>query len=126
MNNNQQNTNTAAKKTKKKKRKNKHSKVGMFFFGLFSICAMTVLVVVSYVLFHVITTVNGDLIVNLEEEKSNQNQTSFIYAYDANGNEVELARLHGEEDRVWVDLDDMSPYMKNAFMKTRIVYLRKK
>lgn len=116
MNNNQQNTNTAAKKAKKKKRKNKHSKVGMFFFGLFSICAMTVLVVVSYVLFHVITTVNGDLIVNLEEEKSNQNQTSFIYAYDADGNEVELARLHGEEDRVWVDLDDMSPYMAEAFI----------
>lgn len=116
MNNNLQNTNTAVKKAKRKKKKNKRSKVGMFFFGLFSICAMTVLVVVSYVMFHVITTVNGSLIVNLEEEKANQNQTSFIYAYDSDGNEVELARLHGEEDRVWVDLDDMSPYMAEAFI----------
>ncbi|MBR3817792.1 MAG: transglycosylase domain-containing protein, partial [Clostridia bacterium] len=53
---------------------------------------------------------------NLDEYKENQNQTSFIYAYDKNGNTVELARLHGEEDRVWVDLDDMSPYMAEAFI----------
>ena len=63
-----------------------------------------------------ISFINGDLVVNLEEYKSNQNQTSFIYAYDENGQTVELARLHGEEDRVWVDLDDMSPYMKQAFI----------
>ncbi len=107
-------SNTKAKK--QKKRKKKHSKPALFFFGFLSICALTVTVVVSYVLFHVITTINGDLIVNLEEYKANQNQTSFIYAYDSEGNEVELARLHGEEDRVWVDLDDMSPHMVNAFI----------
>ncbi len=114
MNNNQNNANPQTKKTKK--RKNKHSKPALVFFGFLSICSVTLIVVVSYVLFHVITTVNGDLILNLEEKKANQNQTSFIYAYDANGNEVELARLHGEEDRVWVDLDDMSPYMADAFI----------
>lgn len=112
MNNNQNNP----QNTKKHKKKNKHSKPALVFFGFLSVCALTVIVVVSYVMFHVITTVNGSLIVNLEEEKANQNQTSFIYAYDADGNEVELARLHGEEDRVWVDLDDMSPYMANAFI----------
>ena len=48
--------------------------------------------------------------------KQNQNQTSFIYAYDENGDTVEIARLHGEEDRVWVDLDDMSPYMAESFI----------
>lgn len=111
---NQKNVNTAPKKSKKKK--NKHSKPALVFFGFLSICALTVIIVVSYVMIHVISTVNGDLIVNLEEAKANQNQTSFIYAYDAQGNEVELARLHGEEDRVWVDLDDMSPYMKEAFI----------
>ncbi len=114
MQNNYQNG--AVVPNKKKKKKKKHSIPALVFFGFLSICALTAVVVVSYVLFHVITTVNGDLIVNLEEYKQNQNQTSFIYAYDANGNEVELARLHGEEDRVWVDLDDMSPYMKDAFI----------
>ncbi len=102
--------------TSKKKRKKKPSKISLVFFGLFSTVALTALVVVSYMLISVVSYVNGDLIVNLDEYKENQNQTSFIYAYDKNGNTVEIARLHGEEDRVWVDLDDMSPYMKNAFI----------
>ncbi len=107
--------NSAANQRKQKK----HKKINKFLLGIYavlSIIAVTALIVVSYVLFHVISQVNGDLIVNLEEYKTNQNQTSFIYAYDENNNLVELARLHGEEDRVWVDLDDMSPYMAEAFI----------
>ncbi len=113
---NNMNPNSKPKTKNQKKNKKKYSVASLAFFGFLSVCALTVTVVVSYVLFHVITTINGDLIVNLEEYKANQNQTSFIYAYDSDGNEVELARLHGEEDRVWVDLDDMSPHMANAFI----------
>ena len=102
--------------SKKKNRNKKPSVISLIFFGLFSTVALTALVVVSYVLISVVMYVNGDLIVNLDEYKANQNQTSFIYAYDDNGNTVEIARLHGEEDRVWVDLDDMSPYMADAFI----------
>lgn len=109
--------NKAAKTSDKKHKKNKKpSKALLTLYGFVSVCALTVLIVVSYVLIHAISVINGDLIINLEEYKANQNQTSFIYAYDENGNTVELARLHGEEDRVWVDLDDMSPYMKEAFI----------
>ena len=32
------------------------------------------------------------------------------------GNWTELQKLHGEENRVWVDLDDMSPYMAESFI----------
>lgn len=106
--------NKAAKKSKKNIKQ--LSKPLLILYGFASICALTVLIVVSYVLIHAVSVINGDLIINLEEYKSNQNQTSFIYAYDEKGNTVELARLHGEEDRVWVDLDDMSPYMKEAFI----------
>lgn len=84
--------------------------------GFFCICILTVVVVASYVLFNAMSFVNGNLAIDLEEYKANQNQTSFIYAYDDNGALVELARLHGEENRVWVDLDDMSPHMKDAFI----------
>lgn len=107
------NTAVDPKKTKKHKQPTKFL---LFLYAFVSIIAVTFLVVVTYVLFHVISYVNGDLIVNLEEYKANQNQTSFVYAYDENNNLVELARLHGEEDRVWVDLDDMSPYMAEAFI----------
>ena len=103
--------NKTPKKTNKKK---KPSKAAVVLFGFLSTCVLTVLVVVSYVLINVVLYVNGDIVVNLDEYKANQNQTSFIYAYDKSGNTVEIARLHGEEDRVWVDLDDMSPYIKDA------------
>lgn len=101
---------------KKNKKKKKINKFLLFINGIFSVAALTVIIVVSYVLFNAISVINGDLIVNLDEYKENQNQTSFIYAYDKDGKTIELARLHGEEDRVWVDLDDMSPYMSKAFI----------
>ena len=100
----------------KKKGKKELTKSSMVFMGIISVIALTAIVVVSYVLFNVISYVKGDLVINLDEYKANQNQTSFIYAYDKNGNTVEIARIHGEEDRVWVDLDDMSPYMAQAFI----------
>ena len=102
------------KTPKKSNKKKKPSKAAVVLFGFLSTCVLTVLVVVSYVLINVVLYVNGDIVVNLDEYKANQNQTSFIYAYDKSGNTVEIARLHGEEDRVWVDLDDMSPYIKDA------------
>ena len=105
-----------AKKSKKQKTKKVFGKIGTVIFGILSVFALTGIIIVSYVFINVITTAKGDLIINLEEYKANQNQTSFIYAYDKNGNTVEIARLHGEEDRVWVDLDDMSPYMSKAFI----------
>ncbi|MDO4495861.1 MAG: transglycosylase domain-containing protein [Clostridiaceae bacterium] len=102
------------KTPKKSNKKKKPSKAAVVLFGFLSTCVLTVLVVVSYVLINVVLYVNGDIVVNLDEYKANQNQTSFIYAYDKSGNTVEIARLHGEEDRVWVDLDDMSPYIEDA------------
>lgn len=101
--------------TKKKEKKNL-SKPKVILLGIFSVIALTAVVVIFYMLIHVITYINGDLVINLEEYKNNQNQTSFIYATDSEGKTVEIARLHGEENRVWVDLDDMSPYMAQAFI----------
>ncbi len=100
----------------RKKDKKNLSKPKVIFLGIFSVIALTAFVVISYMLIYVISYINGDLVINLEEYKNNQNQTSFIYATDSEGKTVEIARLHGEENRVWVDLDDMSPYMAKAFI----------
>ncbi len=101
---------------KKVKNKKELSKAKIAFLGIFSVLALTAFVVISFMLINVIMKINGDLIINLDEYKNNQNQTSFIYATDSEGKTVEIARLHGEENRVWVDLDDMSPYMAKAFI----------
>ncbi len=104
------------KTPKNGKAKRKMTKKSYILWGILATCVLTVLVVVTTVLFNAIAYIKGDLVVDLDEYKENQNQTSFVYAYDENGKTVELARLHGEEDRVWVDLDDMSPYLKQAFI----------
>lgn len=111
------NNNGKAGKTAKKPKSPKNlTKKAYILWGILATCVLTVLVVVTTVLVSAIVYVKGDLVVNLDEYKANQNQTSFVYAYDKSGATVELARLHGEEDRVWVDLDDMSPYLKEAFI----------
>ena len=110
------NNGKTAKTAKKPKSPKNLTKKAYILWGILATCVLTVLVVVTTVLVSAIVYVKGDLLVNLDEYKANQNQTSFVYAYDKSGATVELARLHGEEDRVWVDLDDMSPYLKEAFI----------
>ena len=45
------------------------------------------------------------------------NLTSFIYYLDPEtGEEVELSKLHGMEDRVWVDLEDIPKQLQLAFI----------
>ncbi len=103
-----------SKKDRKKKRKG--GKIKAVILGIFCALLLTACVVAGFVFYNVFNFINGDLAVNLEEYKENQNQTSFMYAKDKDGKQVEIARLHGDEDRVWVDLEKISPYMKDAFV----------
>ncbi len=59
--------------------------------------------------------VNGEKKIDLEEYKANQEQTSIIYGYDSNKELVELLRLHGAQNRVWIDYKDIPKEMINAF-----------
>jgi penicillin-binding protein 1A len=101
---------------KKRKNKNKISNVGAFFISLLAIICLTLVIVVGYILINMLTVVNGDPVINLESSKNNQNQTSFLYANDSSGSQIELLRLHGTENRIWVDLDKIPDNMKNAFI----------
>lgn len=59
--------------------------------------------------------VNGEKKIDLEMYKANQAQTSIIYAYDSNKELVELLRLHGAENRVWMEYEDIPQDMIDAF-----------
>lgn len=112
------------------KRKNKQgaSKKGVFkrqsagfkilrvLIGIFMVCVVVGVVCVSVMAIYAYSFVHGDAVFNLTEQKYAQNQTSFIYYYDKDGNEQELTRLHGDENRVWVNLDEMSEYLDDAFI----------
>lgn len=104
------------KKTSKSVNKKplKDRKVLLAFLSVFFTFAMVGVICLSYVLHDVIKTVNGDRIIDLDFYKENQDQTTIIYAYDESNNPVELVRVHGSENRVWVSSDDMSEWMGKA------------
>lgn len=70
----------------------------------------------SYVLHNVIKTVNGDRLIDLDFYKQNQDQTTIIYAYDESNTPVEFVRVHGSENRVWVESENMSEWLGKAFV----------
>ncbi len=94
-----------------KKKKNLSPLLAILFTGF-----MTCFIIACYVLADMISTVNGDRIIDLEYYKQNQDQTTIIYAKDENDEFVELTKLHGEKNRVWVDLKEIPEYMKKAFV----------
>lgn len=77
---------------------------------------MTCVIIGVYIISNMISTVNGERIIDLEFYKENQDQTTIIYAKDKEDNFVELTKLHGEENRVWVDMENMSEWMGKAFV----------
>ena len=84
--------------------------------GFAIICAFTFVVVSMTVLVYSINYVNGDTVVDLDTEQFNSAQTTFIYGTDSKGKEIEIATLHGTENRVWVDVKDMNQYLPKAFI----------
>ncbi len=59
--------------------------------------------------------VNNGKQIDLDMYKANQEQTSIIYGYDTNNKLVELLRLHGAENRVWMEYNDIPKSMVDAF-----------
>ncbi len=111
--------NTATKKPvskRKKKNKKKKSNALVVLLSALLVCFLTFCIVSGYVLANAFLTINGDVAINLEDTKNNQNQTSFIYAYDDSGNAVEYIRLHGEINRIWVDLNQIPQPLVDAFV----------
>lgn len=109
--------NKSPKQKNKKKRSTAPTSLPLrILLGIVLVIAVVFVVCFSVIAIYGYSYVHGDPVFNLTEEKYSQNQTSFIYGYDSDGNEVELTRLHGEENRIWVNLDNMSPHLKEAFI----------
>ena len=117
-----QQTNRGGAKNGAVKRKRKARKVnpvvstiGYVLFTFVAICLVCATVAGSYVFNFADEYVNGGKVIDLEMYKANQAQTSIIYAYDANKQQVELLRLHGAENRVWIAYEDIPQEMIDAF-----------
>ena len=107
---------TPVKKKNKKRNKKAERITLLVILSILVVCVLTAAIVVGYVFFNITAFAHGELAINLDDYKANQNQTSFIYAYNSKNELVEMAQLHGEENRIWVDLDQMPEHLKNAFI----------
>lgn len=118
--------NELAAKKEKKRRKRKPQKAktpgqkflsgaGKALLGMVMIVGVVGIVCFSVMAIYGYSVVYGDPVFDLTEEAAAQNQTSFIYGTD-DDKVVEITRLHGEENRIWVDLDDMSEYLPEALI----------
>ena len=106
------------KNTKSTKQNKKPRKLGNFsaaIISIIAICLICATVACTYVLKFANDYVNGEKKIDLDEYKANQAQTSIIYGYDENKELVELLRLHGAENRVWIDYEDIPQDMIDAF-----------
>ena len=110
-----------AKGMKPKKTLNNAAKV---LLGMLMIVGVVGIVCFSVIAIYGYSIVYGDPVFDLTEQALSQNQTSFIYGNDGD-DIVEITRLHGEENRIWVDLDEMSEYMPNTIIATEDKRFRK-
>ena len=104
-------TQTSKKQMSPKKKNRLTILLAILFTGF-----MTCFIIGCYVLTDMISTVNGDRIIDLEYYKENQDQTTIIYAKDKNDEYVEISKLHGEQNRVWVGLEEIPEWMSKAFI----------
>lgn len=107
------NSKNSKKKKKKQPKSTFASKFGKFLLAVVMICGVVGIVCFSVIAIYGYSVVYGDPVFDLTEEAQSQNQTSFIYGTDGD-DVVEITRLHGEENRIWVNLEDMSEYLPEA------------
>ena len=108
-----------AVKKKRKRKKKKHPilfTIFLIFITLFMSALMTIVIVGGSVYSYVNHFVNGDKDIDLDFYKSEQSQTSILYAYDEDGTPIEQQRLHGEENRIWIDYKDIPDNLIWAFV----------
>ena len=123
---NKENTSPAKNKRRKKKKKPLSRGLTAFltaFLMIFMIGVLTVGIIVIDIFSDVglidighnpEKDIAGVDYIDLDNYIANQSQTTIIYGYDADGNEVEIARLHGQENREWVDLEDVCQDLQDA------------
>jgi penicillin-binding protein 1A len=110
---------TKSVKKKRKRVRRRHPVIFalfLIFFVLLISGSMTGLVVGTSVFRYMDTFVNGKKVIDLDYYKSTQSQTSILYAYNKDGKPVEQTRLHGEENRIWIDYDEMPEDLIWAFV----------
>lgn len=86
--------------------------VGTTFSAMLLILVIMVCIVVTVLAVYVLDFADNSYDANLRNIE--MKYTSFIYGYDEDNNLVEIKRLAADENRVWVDYEDISQNMLDA------------
>lgn len=86
--------------------------IGTTISSMLLVLVIMMCIVVTVVTVYILDFKDSSVEINLKE--TDMKYTSIIYAYNADGQEVELKRLVKEENRIWVDYEDISPNVINA------------
>lgn len=109
------------KKKKSNKRRNEKIKrtiggaltvIGTTISSMMLVLVIMMCIVVTVITVYILDFKDSSVEINLKE--TDMKYTSIVYAYNADGQEVELKRLVKEENRIWVDYEDISQNIINA------------
>lgn len=110
--------------TKKKKKRSPVARRIRRFFGtvfrmiasVFMICVITGCIVGCALTVYILDYIGT--IEDIDIRNIDLNLTSIIYANDKEGNPFEVSRIHGSENRIWVDREDMPDYLFDVTIAT--------
>lgn len=86
--------------------------VGTTFSAMLLIVVVMLCIVITVLTVYVLDFADTSYDANLRDVE--MKYTSFVYGYDNEGNTVELKRLAADENRVWVDYEEMAPCLIDA------------
>lgn len=111
-------TATGKKSGGKKNRKNSNGDQPSALRSFLRVLLLAIVLVIVFIFVYVVAFVHSDASISLEDYKSAQAQTSIIYGKESADSEeyVQIASLHGEQNRVWVSLDKIPEDLQNAFV----------
>ncbi len=110
-------------KKKKKKRKKKKSNpiqktfavIGTVILSLILVCIITCSIIAASLTVYVMQF-RESATLDLDLDNLDLAYTTFIYGYDADGEEVELASISKSADRIPVSIDSIPQYVRDAFV----------
>ncbi len=90
--------------------------IGTTLLTIFLILIITGCIVAGAMAVYVSQCLKMESGIDLNYLKYNQNLTTLVYAYQENGEPIEIQQLHGSENRIWEDLKDIPDNLQKAFV----------
>lgn len=90
--------------------------IGTTLLSLFLVAVIIATIVLTALTVYIMNFMSDDVTIDLYN--LDMNSTTFLYAYDKEGNEVEINQIHKDDYRIIVGFDEIPQHVKDAFVYT--------